>query len=136
MAKRTSRSEPAAAAETEARDNAVDSKLVAYAEALGSSIGRLRNQMDSWNSQRKELVEHLSSMVGEAQSLLAELGHKATSGAGRLRRRKRKYVRPDSNPAGALKAEKRQRGVTAAQQRAMSAEPKKRGPIKGKRMEK
>lgn len=106
----------------------VDSTLIAYAETLGTTLGQLRNTVDNWKGQRKQLVDRLSTLVGEAQGLLADLGHTAGASVSRLRgrRRPKKYVAPESNPAGALKKPKRQKGITESRRAAMSVETKPR----------
>lgn len=124
---RTAKSVPPPPASVEAA-RAADSKLLSYAETLGTAMGQLRNHVDSWNGQRKHLVDRLSTLVNEAQSLLTDLGHNAASGVERLRgrRRPKKFAPPDSNPAGALKPRKREKGVTEARRAAMSVELKPR----------
>jgi hypothetical protein len=108
--------------------SAVDSRLSAYAETLGSTLGQLRNTVDSWKGQRTQLVDRLSTLVSEAQGLLADLGHTAGAGITRLRgrRRPKKFAVPASNPAGALKKAKREKGITESRRAAMSAETKPR----------
>jgi len=87
----------------------VETKLNAYAETIGAAIGNLRNHIDDWNGQRAHLVAQLSSMVSDAQALLAEVGHTATEQVKRVRRgRKSKtFTAPDANPAGGMKREHR-----------------------------
>ena len=81
----------------------------AYAESIGAAIGNLRNHIDDWNGQRAHLVAQLSSMVSDAQALLAEVGHTATEQVKKVRRgRKSKtFTAPDANPAGGMKREHR-----------------------------
>lgn len=86
-----------------------ETKLIAYAESIGAAIGNLRNHIDGWNGQRAHLVEQLSSMVSDAQTLLAELGHTATEQVKKVRRgrRPKTFAAPDANPAGGMKREHR-----------------------------
>ena len=86
-----------------------ETKLNAYAESIGAAIGNLRNHIDDWNGQRAHLVAQLSSMVSDAQALLAEVGHTATEQVKRVRRgrKPRKFAAPDANPAGGMKREHR-----------------------------
>lgn len=102
----------------------VESTLTAYAESLGHAMGNLRNHVDAWKGQRKHLVDQLSRMVGDAQALLADLGHSASEQVARVRRRGRpkKYVAAASNPAGAMTPEKRRKSkITPAGRAAISA---------------
>ena len=80
--------------------------LGAYAETLGTAMGHLRNHIDSWNGQREHLTRQLSSLVSDAQTLLADLGHSATETVSRVRRRRKPKRIAQPNPAGALKAKK------------------------------
>ena len=80
--------------------------LGAYAETLGSAMGHLRNHIDSWNGQREHLTRQLSSLVSDAQTLLADLGHSATEKVGRIRRGRKPKKIAQPNPAGVLKAKK------------------------------
>jgi hypothetical protein len=115
-----------------------DSALGAYAEALGSAMGQLRNRVDDWKGQRAQLVKQLSTMVADAQTLLSDLGHGATDRIGRLGRgRKRGVAMP--NPAGAIQTQRqpRAKGLTDAGRAAISAAQKRRwAQYKNKRVPK
>jgi type II secretory pathway predicted ATPase ExeA len=65
---------------------AAERKIVDYAENLGHFLGSVRAKVSTWNSERQQLVKHLSALVSDAQGLLTELGHEA-AGAGRRTRR-------------------------------------------------
>jgi hypothetical protein len=141
MAKTTSRktSRPTPVPTPEAlREETNDGALTAYAEALGTAMGNLRNRVDDWKGQRAHLVNQLSTMVADAQALLTDLGHNATDRMGRLgRRRKRGVAAP--NPAGALKPERHasKKGLTEAGRAAISAAQKRRwAQYKNKRVPK
>lgn len=144
MAKPTARTTPTRSS-TDDRTAAptrpgVDATLSSYAEALGNAMGNLRNKVDDWKGQRSHLVDQLSTMVNDAQKLLADLGHTATARVGRLgrrgRTRKGNTARP--NPAGGLKPAKRTtRGLTEAGRAAISAAQKARwAQYKNKRVPK
>ncbi len=131
MAKRVTRTAPASAEQT----------LTAYAETLGTAMGTLRNHVDTWKGQRKHLVEQLSNMVSEAQSLLTDLGHSAGGQLARMRggRKGKKYLAPAANPAGALKpsSKKGKRRLSPAGRAAISAAQKARwAAYKSKRPQK
>jgi hypothetical protein len=92
-------------------------------------MGNLRGQIDGWSKQRAHLVEQLSTVVRDAQQLLADMGHATTEQVSRrLRRRKKVYKQPDSNPAGALKAVKPKAQRSAARVTAMAADKPRRAP--------
>lgn len=113
--------------------------LAAYAEALGTAMGNLRNRVDDWQGQRTQLVNQLSTMVTDAQALLSDLGHNATERIGKLRRGKRKAKKVLANAAGGLKPEKRAKsgGLTEAGRAAISAAQKRRwAQYKNKRVPK
>jgi hypothetical protein len=135
MAKTTTRKTATPTRQQQAMD---DRTLGAYAEALGSAMGQLRNRVDDWKGQRAQLVKQLSTMVADAQTLLSDLGHGATDRIGRLGRgRKRGVAMP--NPAGAIQKERkpRQKGLTDAGRAAISAAQKRRwAQYKNKRVPK
>jgi hypothetical protein len=56
---------------------AAENKIINYAENLGHFLGGVRAKVTSWNSERQQLVKHLSALVSDAQGLLTELGHQA-----------------------------------------------------------
>ena len=111
MAERATRERirPGTSDQTSANTASAESRLNAYAEAIGAAMGNVRNHIDDWNGQRAHLVEQLSSLVSDAQTLLADLGHTATEQVKKVRRsRKRKtFAAPDANPAGGMKHERR-----------------------------
>lgn len=124
---------------TPTNSSSLDRSLVTYAETLGAAMGNLRNHVDTWKGQRKHLVAQLSSMVNEAQALLADLGHTATERASGLRRgRKTSRATAAPNPAGALNVLKRKkRQISEAGRAAISAAQKKRwAAYKNKRIPK
>ncbi len=63
---------------------AVEEKVVEYAEDLGRMIGTVRARMDSWGDERQQLINQLSKTVTEAQALLTDLGHRARRQARRI----------------------------------------------------
>lgn len=65
---------------------AAESKIINYAENLGHFLGGVRAKVTSWNSERQQLIKHLSTLVADAQGLLTELGQQAGR-AGRTGRR-------------------------------------------------
>ena len=101
---------------------AAQQKLVDYAESLGHFLGSVRARVTTWNSERQQIVKHLSTLVADAQGLLTELGHDAT----RVGRRGRRAL-------GAAVTEVRKRGrprkrrtMSAAARKAISAAQKRR----------
>jgi ElaB/YqjD/DUF883 family membrane-anchored ribosome-binding protein len=100
-------------------DGSAEQRLTAYAEALGTAMGNVHGHIDGWNKQRAHLIDQLSTLVADAQHLLADLGHATTARVARLRGRKKTFKQPASNPAGALKpmkakAQKTSRAVAMA----------------------
>ena len=108
----------------------MEGTLTAYAETLGKAMGNLRNHVDSWKGQRTHLVEQLSNLVSEAQTLLTDLGHTATEQVGRIRRRgrPRKNAPTYAIPVVAQKPGRRakRKMMSAAGRAAISAAQKKR----------
>jgi predicted Rossmann fold nucleotide-binding protein DprA/Smf involved in DNA uptake len=58
--------------------------IVHYAEELGRIVGAMRGRAENWNEERQRLIKRLSSVVGEAQNLLSDLGHRAGHEADRV----------------------------------------------------
>jgi hypothetical protein len=108
----------------------VEGRVVDFAENLGKLLGHAQNQAQSWIGQREAVMKQLESIRDTATGLLSQLGHTAGEQLGKISRRGRpkKYVAPDSNPAGALKPEKKKKGraITAAGRAAISAAQKAR----------
>jgi ElaB/YqjD/DUF883 family membrane-anchored ribosome-binding protein len=99
--------------------SSVEQRLTGYAESIGTAMGNVRGHIDGWTKQRAHLIDQLSTLVADAQHLLADLGHATTERVSRLRGRKKTFKQPASNPAGALKpikakAQKTTRGVAVA----------------------
>ena len=58
-------------------ESAAANKIVDYAEDLGHFLGSVRAKITDYNSEREQLVKHLSGLIRDAQQLLADLGHGA-----------------------------------------------------------
>ena len=99
---------------------AAERKIVDYAETLGHFLGSVRAKVSTWNSERQQLVKHLSTLVSDGQSLLTELGHEA-AGAGRRTRRAVVAVAEKR-----LQGRKRRKKMSAAARAKISAAQKKR----------
>lgn len=119
----------------------VDGMVVGFAEDLGALLGSAQNKAESWIGQRGAVVKQLEAIRDTATALLGQLGQ--TTGIDvvdrvRRRRRPKKFTPPDSNPAGALKPEKRRtKGISAAGRAAISAAQKARwAAYKNKRVPK
>jgi hypothetical protein len=54
-----------------------EDRIGKYAEELGRMLGTLRARVDTWTGDREQLITQLSTVVDDAQSLLADLGHRA-----------------------------------------------------------
>jgi len=52
-------------------------KIEDFAEDLGKLLGSARSKAESWLSQRKAIVKHLSEVRDAASGVLAQLGHEA-----------------------------------------------------------
>ena len=98
---------------------AAERKIVDYAENLGNFLGSVRAKVSGWNSERQQLVKHLSALVSDAQGLLTELGHQA-AGAGRRTRRGVTAV------AGKRIQRRKRRKMSAAARAKISAAQKRR----------
>jgi hypothetical protein len=55
----------------------IEKKIIDYAEDLGRLLGSVRARVDEWKGERDKLVQQLSIIVQDAQSLLVDLGHDA-----------------------------------------------------------
>jgi hypothetical protein len=62
----------------------VEQKIVQYAEELGRIVGTIRGRAESWTGERERMIKKLSTLVGEAQNLLTDLGHRAEHEVKRL----------------------------------------------------
>src|SRR5438045_1504330 len=67
----------AKSSDTSPISNALEKKVIDYAEDLGRLIGTVRAKVDDWKGERDKLVQQLSSVVKDAQELLTDLGHSA-----------------------------------------------------------
>jgi hypothetical protein len=93
-------------------------------------IGTLRARIEGWKSERDKLVEHLSSVVKDAQDLLSGLGHRAEREARKLVARKRQ---PRAVEADVAPHPRRRRRRMSAQARAkIAAAQRKRWAAKRK----
>ena len=97
---------------------AAERKIVDYAENLGHFLGSVRAKVSTWNSERQQLVKHLSALVSDAQGLLTELGHQA-AGAGRRAHRA-------AVAAGEKRRGRKRRRMSAAARAKISAAQKRR----------
>jgi hypothetical protein len=111
---------------------ATGSKIVNYAENLGHFLGGVRAKVTSWNSERQQLVKHLSALVSDAQALLTELGHQAGR-AGRTGRRAASALveatvqrRGPGRPKGSKNKPRRKRRKLSAEARGRIAAAQRR----------
>lgn len=109
--------------------NAAASKIVNYAEDLGRFLGSVRAKVSTYNSERQQLAKHLSTLVADAQQLLAELGHSTAVAIGRRGRpagRATKAIAPQrgrERPEGT--GRKRRKLSAAARERIRQAQLKR-----------
>ena len=108
-------------------NTAAERKIVDYAENLGHFLGSVRAKVSSWNSERQQLVKHLSALVSDAQGLLTELGHQA-AGAGR--RAHRAAVSAGEKRA---RGRKRRRMSAAARAKISAAQKRRWAKVKAQR---
>jgi len=106
---------------------AAERKIVDYAENLGHFLGGVRAKVSTWNSERQQLVKHLSALVSDAQSLLTDLGHEA-AGAGRRARRAVATVTERR-----VKVRKRRKMSAAARAKISAAQKKRWAKVKAAR---
>lgn len=119
----------AAAANAVPAGGSGEQTLQAYAEALGTAMGHVRGQIDGWSKQRSHMVDQLSTMVADAQQLLADLGHATTESVSRLRgKKKTTYKKPASNPAGGIKPLKPKARKSSARVMEMAADKPRPAP--------
>ena len=111
---------------------AAENKIINYAENLGHFLGGVRAKVTSWNSERQQLVKHLSALVSDAQGLLLELGHQAGR-AGRSGRRAASALveaagqrRGPGRPKGSKNKPRRKRRKLSADARARIAVAQRR----------
>src|SRR5437773_4691280 len=110
---------------------AAENKIINYAENLGHFLGGVRAKVTSWNSERQQLVKHLSTLVSDAQGLLAELGHQAGR-AGKTGRRAASALveatvrRGPGRPKGSKNKPRRKRRKLSAEARASIAAAQRR----------
>jgi hypothetical protein len=69
---------------TAAVEPKIERKIVQYAEELGRIVGTIRGRAESWTGERERMIKKLSTLVGEAQNLLTDLGHRAEHQVKRL----------------------------------------------------
>ena len=106
--------------DSQRRPTAIEKKVIDYAEDLGRLIGSVRARVDVWKEERDKLSQQLSSVVKEAQHLLADLGETAS-------RQTRKLVAGGAAGARALAAEiAPKQGPGRPRKRRMSAEARAR----------
>jgi predicted Rossmann fold nucleotide-binding protein DprA/Smf involved in DNA uptake len=91
-------------------NRSTERKIVRSAEELGRIVGAMRGRADNWTGERQRLIKRLSTVVGEAQSLLSDLGHRAQREAKRLASARAGAVARD---AGARTPRKSRRNPTA-----------------------
>ena len=109
----------------------MEDTLTAYAQTLGTAMGNIRNSVDSWKGQRKHLVDQLSNLVTDAQTLLTDLGHTATQQVEKIRRRGRPRKTPAAIPVVAQKPglHAKRKMLSEAGRAAISAAQKKRWAV-------
>ena len=110
---------------------AAEKKIVNYAENLGHFLGSVRAKVSSWNSERQQLIRHLSALVSDAQGLLTELGQQAGRAGRRGRRAASALVetvqrRGPGRPKGSKNKPRRRRRKLSAEARAKIAAAQKR----------
>ena len=64
--------------------SSAERKIVHYAEELGRIVAAMRGRAGNWAGERQRLIKQLTTVVGEAQNLLSDLGHRAQNEATRL----------------------------------------------------
>ena len=107
-------------------------KIEDFAEDLGKLLGSARSKAESWLSQRKAIVKHLSEVRDAASGVLAQLGHEAAV-AGRRGQRAVKAItagihkRAPARPKRSMR--KKKRTMSAEARKAISEAQKRRWAI-------
>jgi hypothetical protein len=106
-----------------------EQKIEGFAEDLGRLLGTAKSRAESWLSQRRVIVKHLTDLRDTASGLLTQLGREAAV-VGRLGRHAVKGVargiqnRRPGSPKGS--GRKKKRTMSAAARKAISEAQKKR----------
>src|SRR5262245_57430804 len=107
---------------------ATDSKIEDFAEELGRLLGTAEAKAKGWLSQREQISKTLAGIRDTANSLLSQLGERATSVASAVRRGRRGRP-PGSGKRGPGRPKgtgKKKRTMSAKARAAISAAQKKR----------
>jgi len=102
---------------------AAEHKIEEFAEDLGRMLGHARNKAEGWLGQRQSIIQSLTQLRDEANTLLRQLGHETSEAVSRVRHGR--TTGGDSATKAAL-ATKKRRTMSAKARAAISAAQKAR----------